>query len=103
MFFDWDGTNLGAEAQQVLETAADYAKQQNFTNVDLAGHADRSGDAGYNMGLSRQRAEAVKAALVKLGLDANGISVAARGESATLVNTADGVREPRNRRVEIRF
>ncbi len=103
VFFDWDRANIRSDAQRVLETAAANAKRGGFTRVNLAGHADRSGDARYNMGLSRRRAEAVKAALVKLGLSAGNISLVARGESAPLVKTADGVREPRNRRVEITF
>ena len=103
VFFDWDRANIRGDAQKVLETAAANAKRGGFTRVNLAGHADRSGDARYNMGLSRRRAEAVKAALVKLGLSAGDISLVARGESAPLVATADGVREPRNRRVEITF
>ena len=103
VFFDWDRANIRGDAQRVLETAAALAKRGGFTRVNLAGHADRSGDARYNMALSRRRAEAVKAALVKLGLSAGNISLVARGESAPLVATADGVREPRNRRVEITF
>ncbi len=103
VFFDWNKANIRPDAQQVLDAAVAYAKRRGFTRVDLAGHADRSGDARYNMALSRRRAEAVKAALVKLGLSAGNISLVARGESAPLVATADGVREPRNRRVEITF
>ncbi len=46
------------------------------------------------MALSLRRANAVKDALVKLG-------VPAAGEAGLLVQTGDGVREPQNRRVEI--
>ena len=45
----------------------------------------------------------MKAALVKMGMNANDIAVVAKGETEPLVSTADGVREPRNRRVEIVF
>lgn len=103
VFFDWNRANIRADAQQVIDTAMAYAKRRNFTRVLLTGHADRSGRAGYNLRLSKRRADAVKAALVKQGFGASGITVEARGESAPLVNTADGVREPRNRRVEINF
>ncbi|MDH3240423.1 MAG: OmpA family protein [Alphaproteobacteria bacterium] len=103
VFFDWNRAGIRADALRVLEAAAAYAKQRGFTKVMLTGHADRSGAANYNMGLSQRRAAAAKAALVKLGLSAGGISTVGKGESAPLVSTSDGVREPRNRRVEINF
>ena len=103
VFFDWNKAIIRPDAQKVLETAAAYAKRRGLVRVNLAGHADRSGDASYNMRLSLRRAQAAKAALVKLGIKAENISVVGRGESQPLVATADGVREPRNRRVEIAF
>ena len=53
------------------------------------------------MALSIRRANAVKDALVRAGIPANQIAVIGKGESDPLVPTADGVREPQNRRVEI--
>lgn len=103
VFFDWDRANIRPDAQRVLEAAVDYARQRGLARVNLAGHADRSGPAQYNMGLSLRRAEAVKAALIRLGLSEGDIALVAKGESEPLVATADGVREPRNRRVEIVF
>src|SRR4030095_3750919 len=55
----------------------------------------------YNMALSLRRANAVKDALVKLGVPAAAITTVGRGEAGLLVQTGDGVREPQNRRVEI--
>ena len=53
------------------------------------------------MGLSLRRANAVKAELVRHGVPAANIVVLGRGATMPLVQTADGVREPQNRRVEI--
>ncbi len=103
VFFDWNKAAIRADAQMVLDAAAAYSKRRGLARVNLAGHADRSGKAGYNMRLSLRRAQAVKAAFLKLGVRAADISLVGRGESAPLVSTADGVREPRNRRVEIAF
>ena len=47
------------------------------------------------------RPTAVKDALVREGVPAQAITVIGRGEQGLLVPTADGVREPQNRRVEI--
>jgi len=71
------------------------------TRIGVTGHADRSGSDAYNMALSLRRANAVKDQLVREGIPASAITVVGRGESQPLVQTADGVREPQNRRVEI--
>jgi OOP family OmpA-OmpF porin len=101
VFFDWDKSNIRSDARKVLKAAAAYAKKSGLGRVRLVGHADRSGKSGYNMGLSKRRSAAVSATLVKLGLRSRGISMSAKGESSPMVGTKDGVREPRNRRVEI--
>jgi len=69
----------------------------------LAGHADRSGGDAYNMGLSERRAAAVRSYLTGKGVPMEVMSSEAFGESRPMVETADGVREPQNRRVEINF
>ena len=101
VFFDFDSSKLTPEALGILKSAADAAKKGNFARIVLTGHADRAGPTDYNFGLSRRRADAVKAELVRLGLSATEISTEAKGETEPLVPTADGVPEPQNRRVEI--
>jgi outer membrane protein OmpA-like peptidoglycan-associated protein len=65
------------------------------------GYADRSGTPAYNQRLGQRRAESVAAELVRDGVPRTAIDVQSFGESHPLVATADGVREPQNRRVEI--
>ena len=81
--------------------AAQAAQSQQTTRIEVAGHADRSGTPQYNQRLSQRRADNVAAELVRRGVPRNAIVVTAFGESRPLVPTADGVREPQNRRVEI--
>ena len=81
--------------------ARDY-QRTGAARLSLAGHADSSGDEDYNRRLSERRAEAVRAELARLGVPEGAIAaVVAQGEDVPLVETADGVREARNRRVEI--
>ncbi len=101
VFFDWDRTDLTARARDIVTAAANNALRGTSTRIEVSGHTDRSGDAAYNQRLSQRRAEAVAEALVKDGLERNAITVQAFGESRPLVLTADQVREPQNRRVEI--
>ncbi|RJF87324.1 OmpA family protein [Oleomonas cavernae] len=101
VFFDWDSVAISSEASQIIRDAAAAAQQLGVTRIELTGHADRSGSARYNQRLSLKRADAVKAELVALGVSADSISTVGKGETAPLVPTPDGVREPQNRRVEI--
>jgi outer membrane protein OmpA-like peptidoglycan-associated protein len=101
VFFDWDRADLTARARDIIKQAADNTGRAGTTRIEVAGHADRSGDAAYNQRLSMRRADAVAAELVHNGVARSAISLQAFGESRPLVATADGVREPQNRRVEI--
>jgi len=103
VFFDFDKADLTQQAMGILQTASTNAKGLTQVKIRATGHADRSGSDAYNMRLSQRRADAVKAELVRLGMKPTEIAVVARGEANPLVPTADGVREPQNRRVEIVF
>ncbi|MEA4838213.1 MAG: OmpA family protein [Rhodospirillaceae bacterium] len=101
VFFDFDRSTITPEAKRIIEQAAVSAKGPDVTHINLIGHTDSAGPDAYNMALSLRRANAVKAELVKLGIPANEISVVGKGKADPLVPTADGVREPQNRRVQI--
>jgi outer membrane protein OmpA-like peptidoglycan-associated protein len=101
VFFDWDRADLTSRAREIITEAAQNSRRMQVTRIEVAGHSDRSGDAAYNQRLSQRRAEAVAGELVRGGVQRDQITVTAFGESRPLVPTADGVREPQNRRVEI--
>jgi outer membrane protein OmpA-like peptidoglycan-associated protein len=101
VFFDWDRSNLSAQALNTIHQAADSYRAKGNARITATGHTDTSGPDDYNMALSLRRANTVKDALVRDGVPATAIAVVGRGEQGLLVPTADGVREPQNRRVEI--
>ena len=101
VFFDWDRSNLSQQALTTIQQAANAFKANGNARITATGHTDTSGPEAYNMALSLRRANAVKDALVRDGVPAQAITVIGRGEQGLLVQTADGVREPQNRRVEI--
>jgi outer membrane protein OmpA-like peptidoglycan-associated protein len=103
VFFDWDKDEITAQAAAILDNAATAYQTTGQAAVVLAGHADRSGAADYNIGLSQRRANNVRSYLAGRGVPDGSITTEAFGESRPLVDTADGVREPQNRRVEITF
>ena len=101
VFFDWDSSSLSEASLNVVRQASSAFKSKGSARIRATGHTDTSGPESYNMALSLRRANAVKDALVRDGVPAAAITVIGRGESGLLVKTADGVREPQNRRVEI--
>ena len=101
VYFDWDRSDLTAEARSVITAAANYAKTGAPTRVLVVGHADTSGSAAYNIGLSNRRARTTADALVAQGVNGGVISLNGVGETQLAKATADGVREPLNRRATI--
>ena len=103
VFFDWDRSELTAEATTVLSSAVTAYATCASVPVMVAGYADRSGAPGYNQGLSERRAGTVRGYLNTRGIDNSAIATQGFGETNPRVPTADGVREVQNRRVEITY
>jgi iron complex outermembrane receptor protein len=101
VFFDFDKSEITAAAAKVIQAAADAVKAGQIVQVMVTGHTDTVGTAAYNQGLSERRAAAVKTVLVADGVSDGEISTLGVGKTGLLVPTADGVREPQNRRAEI--
>jgi OOP family OmpA-OmpF porin len=101
IYFDFDKSNIKPEAAQILDRAIADAKAGGTPSISVTGHADRSGAEDYNLGLSLRRADSVREYLINGGVTAEQITVSGRGEAEPAVPTADGVKEPRNRRVEV--
>jgi outer membrane protein OmpA-like peptidoglycan-associated protein len=100
VFFDWSKADLTDRARQIIGEAAS-SRGSGVTRIEVNGYTDRSGAADYNRQLSVRRANAVAAELMRRGVPRNEIFTNGLGEENNLVPTADGVREPQNRRVEI--
>jgi hypothetical protein len=101
VFFDWDRSTLTPQAMATIGQAAAAYKATGSARIADVGNTDTSGSSGYNMALSMRRADAVRNALIQNGVPAAAIDATGRGETNLLVPTADGVREPQNRRVEL--
>lgn len=101
VFFDFDRSTIGDAAARIIDQAAASAKQGKATRIDLIGHTDAAGSDAYNQALSERRADAVRQQLIRDGVPANEITAVGVGKAKQLVPTADGVREPQNRRTEI--
>ena len=101
VFFGFASADVTAAGERVIDDAIAAAETLGIVDFTITGHADRAGPEDFNLQLSLRRANAVRDALIARGVKSTGISVAGRGEAEPAVATADGVREPANRRVEI--
>lgn len=101
VLFGFDRDGIRQDQRPEIREAVQVAREMDDVRFSVTGHADTAGPADYNRDLSLRRAQNVRDALVERGVDADRISIAARGESEPAVQTGDGVREQRNRRVVI--
>jgi outer membrane protein OmpA-like peptidoglycan-associated protein len=103
VYFAWDSDVIADYAAQRLDEFIARLAEFPDGTILLAGHTDRLGAATYNVGLSQRMANNVRDYLVQRGVAGSRVTTEAYGESRPAVETADDVREPENRRVEIRL
>jgi OOP family OmpA-OmpF porin len=101
VLFDFDKAIVKPEWYGLLDEVADILNANSGLRVILEGHTDSVGPASYNMGLSKRRAEAVKAYLEGKGISPDRLASVGYGEErpAASNDTAEG--RQLNRRTEI--
>lgn len=99
--FRFESEELTDEGKRLVPDVVQSVKSYPVPEVVVIGHTDTTGTPQSNAELGMRRANAVRALLVQAGLSEAAIDVRSHGEAELLVPTADGVFEPKNRRVEI--
>ena len=82
-------------------TVAQSLQQYPNSTVQVVGHTDNSGDAGYNQSLSERRANAVADVLMNGGVPFGRIQTYGRGEDQPVASNLTTEGKAQNRRVEI--
>ncbi|MEL6219881.1 MAG: OmpA family protein [Pseudomonadota bacterium] len=97
VLFAFGDATIGPDAEAVLREAAD--KIVGLDGVVIEGHTDDVGSDAYNVALGKARAEAVRAWLASVGLDAGAFEVVSKGESEPKIpnRTAEAGDLPENR------
>lgn len=88
---------VSPESTELLQRVAGIVKRYGGTTVEVQGHTDSEGDPGRNLTLSEQRAAAVAAELVRLGVPSDDVTSKGFGETE-LVLDENGVEIPEQSR-----
>lgn len=101
ILFATDSATLRPDLQRDLRTVGQSLLAYPDTTVQVLGHTDNTGDAGYNLNLSRQRAQSVANILMTEGVPSFRIQSIGRGEDQPLASNLTPEGRAQNRRVEI--
>lgn len=101
ILFDFQSAVIKPESYGVIKEMATLLKENGSVRVKVVGHTSSDGDDAANMELSKKRAEAVKAALIKeFSIDALRIEAAGKGETQPIADNKTAEGKMQNRRVE---
>ena len=101
LYFEPNSTVVTVASKKLYPQIEMAIKEQIPCDVNIIGHADRTGSTEYNIQVSLQRARTVEKWLLGRKLKIEQVVVESYGEEDPLIPTPDGVPEPKNRRVEI--
>ncbi|MFW5816823.1 MAG: OmpA family protein [Wenzhouxiangella sp.] len=101
VLFELGQTELQSGARENLADVVDLLQTEPERRIRIEGHTDSSGPANVNMRISQARAEAVRDALVAMGIEADRVQAVGMGEEFPIASneTADGRNQ--NRRVDV--
>jgi outer membrane protein OmpA-like peptidoglycan-associated protein len=99
--FDSDKSTIAPQYRAILNRVAGVLTPLKGYSIYVYGYTDDSGTKEHNLELSASRARAVRAALVKAGVDQSLISTKGFGKSKLLVRDSNAKARAANRRVEI--
>lgn len=103
VYFDFDSYVVRPDAQPVIEGQARYLKANKASKVQLEGHTDEQGGREYNLALGQRRAEAVRKALVLLGVNDAQMEAVSFGKEKPADTGHGEAAFAKNRRVEVTY
>lgn len=103
IFFDFDRSDLKAEARAVLKKKADWLRQNPSYSLKIEGHCDERGTSEYNVALGERRAVAAWKYLNALGISGDRMSTISYGEEQPADQAHNEAAWAKNRRDEFRL
>ncbi len=103
VYFDYDSFVVRAEDRPIIEAHARFLAADRNRRAALEGHTDERGGREYNLALGQKRAEAVRRALVLLGVQESQIEAVSFGEEKPAEAGATEAAYAKNRRTELTY
>jgi len=100
ILFDVDKSTLRPESMGTLNQVKRILTQNPTLKFEIDGHTDNTGAAAHNLTLSQQRANAVKAELVSMGIDGSRLTTKGFGDTKPIADNSTPEGKANNRRVE---
>ena len=101
VLFESGKAELKSEAETSLVEVVDLLQSEPSKLIRIEGHTDSVGASATNLSLSEKRAEAVRSALVALGVDTARITAVGMGEDFPIASNEDEDGRSKNRRVDV--
>jgi outer membrane protein OmpA-like peptidoglycan-associated protein len=99
--FAFDSAKLNPQFNSVLDKVSQTLVEYNKTVIQVAGHTDSTGSKAYNVKLSEERANSVKAYLESHGVPAARMVTIGAGPDYPIADNSTPEGRAQNRRVEI--
>lgn len=103
IYFDFDSYIVKDEFRSTINSHAQYLRANPSSRVVLEGHTDARGTSEYNLALGQKRSEAVRQALLILGVPEAQIEAVSYGKERPAVYGSDETAWAKNRRVEFSY
>jgi len=103
IYFDFDSYAVKSDYQSLLAAHADYLKSHPQRHVLIQGNTDERGTTEYNLALGQKRAEAVRKALVLLGMSDEQVEAVSFGKEKPKALGSDETAWTENRRADIAY
>ncbi len=100
--FSNDSAAIATDSMSLIQEIALTIKEHpELVRVEIQGHTDNSGAPAYNKRLSQERAEAVRNALISLGVESARLTAVGYGQDKALVPNSSDANKAKNRRVQM--